>query len=75
MLHIFINSVIRILKTPTHLKMDVVFKWHYMNRSRIGTILVVYKRAVIENQSFVRLVVAKDVIPSGLALYTVDRQK
>ena len=75
MLHIFINSVIRILKTPTHLKMDAVFKTRKMNSYRIGTIVVVYNRAVIESQSFVRLVVAKDVIPSGLTHYTVCRQK
>ena len=54
--------------------MDVVFKIRKMNGSRIGTIVVVYNRAVIESQSFVRLVVAKDVI-SGLAPWKVFRQK
>ena len=75
MLHIFFHVLIRILKTPTHLEMDAVFKTRKMNSSRIGTLVVVYNRAVTQSQSSVRLVVAKDVIPSILAHYTVCRQK
>ena len=53
--------MIRKLKNPTHLRMRCY-------SSRIGTLAVVYKRAVIESQSHVRLVVAKDIIPRGLSL-------
>ena len=73
--YIFCNVLLRILKTATHLKMDAIFETRKMNSPRIGALVVVYNRAVIQNQSSVRLVVAKDVIPSILAHYTVCRQK
>ena len=51
----FYNIAIRTLEIPTHLEMDVVKPC----MSRIDTLVVVYKRAVIENQSHMRLVVAE----------------
>ena len=59
-LHAF-DIWIRALKIHTHLKITPVCSWKY-RRYHIGTIVVVEKRAVIENQQRVRLVVAKDII-------------
>ena len=56
--------MIRKLKTPAHPKMYV---GKPLYSSHIGTLVVVYERAVIESQSHVRLVVAKGIIPRGLA--------
>ena len=56
----------RYVCTPTHLKLHVVFSYRY--NSRIGTLMVVKKRAVIERQSHVRLVVAKGIFPRGLVV-------
>ena len=56
--------MIRKLKTSTHLKTYVGRPY----RCRIETLVVVYKRAVIERQSHVRLVVGKGIIPRGLVL-------
>ena len=50
----------------------VVVNIRKMNSSRIGTLVVVCNRAVIENQSCVCLVVCKDVI---FAVWTVFRQR
>ena len=60
--------MIRTLKTHAHLKMYVFFViFVYRYRFKIGTLVVVYKRAVIKSQSLVRLIVAKDVVPNGMA--------
>ena len=67
----FYSIAIRTLEIPTHLEMDVVKPC----MSRIGTLVVVYNRAVIEIQSRVRLVVAKDVTPEGLTQRKVVGQK
>ena len=53
--------------------MDVVVPYLYI--SRVETVVVVYNRAVIERQSHVRLVVAKEIIPRGLAYMKVFREK
>ena len=66
----FYNIAIRTLEIPTHLEMDVVKPC----MSRIDTLVVVYKRAVIDDQSTVRLVVAKDVIANDLGPRQVVRQ-
>ena len=65
--------MIRALKTPPHLKMHiVVYTEPYI---RIGTLVVVYKRGVIERQSHVRLVVPKAIIANVQAQRKVSRQK
>ena len=72
----FYNVAIRKLKTPAHLKTRV--RVRSSNRSysfRIGTLVMVYKRAVIEIQSHVRLVVAKAVTLEGLAPRKASGQK
>ena len=61
------------LCTPTHLKIHLVFPYGY--NFRIGTVVVVKKRAVIERQSHVRLVVQENIIPRGQARRQVFRQK
>ena len=43
--------------------------------SSIGTLVVVYKRAVTEIQGHVRLIVAKDITPEGLAPRNISGQK
>ena len=59
---------------PTHLKKHVVCPYTY--NSCIGTVVVVKKRAVIERQSRVRLVVLENIIPKGQARrQKVFRQK
>ena len=57
-----------------HLKMNVTIRPENRYSSRIGTLVVVQKRAVIDYQSRVRLVVAKDVIPKDLTPRHVVRQ-
>ena len=59
--------------TPAHLKMHVVSPYKY--NSRIGTVVVVKNRAVIERQSHVRLIVMENIIPRGQVRRQVFRQK
>ena len=66
---------LHIENSNTHLKMDAVFKIREVNSSCIGTLVVVYNGTIIESQSFVCFIVAKGVIPSGLAHYDVCGQK
>ena len=49
--------------------------WKFVSSSHIGTLVVVEKRAVIEDQAQVRLVVAKDIIAKDLTTRKVLRQK
>ena len=50
--------------TPTHLKIHVVIPYRY-NCSRIGTVMVVKKRAVTQRQGLVRPVVMEHIMPRG----------
>ena len=63
------------MKTHTHLKMNVVRPGNFFSSLHIGTLVVVEKRAVIEDQTNVRLVVGKGIIAKGLAIRKVFRQK
>ena len=64
----------RTLKTLAYLKMDIRARPYKCCSFRIGTLVVVQKRAVIEYQTRVCLVVAKDVIINGLRLRQVVGQ-
>ena len=49
--------------------------WNFSVSFHVGTLVVVEKRAVIEDQTHVRLVVVKDIIAKGLPTRKVVRQK
>ena len=53
----------------------VVRPWNFFSSFHIGTLVVVEKRAVIEDQTHVRLVVVKDIIAKDLTTRKVLRQK
>ena len=63
------------LENHTHLKMNFVRPWKFFSSFRIGTLVVVEKRAVIEDQAQVRLIVGKGIIAKDLAVRKVLRQK
>ena len=75
--HVYIFRTLRFVhekkKKNSHLKLDIVV--HIKPVIRIGTLVVVYKRAVIEGHSYVRLVEAKGIIPNAQARRKVFRQK
>ena len=56
------NIAISTLKTHAHLKSNVVRPWRIYSSFHIGTLVVVEKRAVIEDQAYVRRVVVKAII-------------
>ena len=64
-----------IFKTYTYLNTKVVRPFSYSFTFRIGTLVVVEKRAVIEKQTHVRRVVVKDVIEKDLVFRKVYWQK
>ena len=70
----FWNIAIRTLKSPAHLKMDVGVRPGNRCSFHIGTLVVVQKRAVIDYQTRVRLIVIKDVIANDLRPRQVVRQ-
>ena len=66
------NIAIRTLKSQTHLKISFVRSRHPMHH--IGALVVVRKRAVIEDESHVRVVVAEDVVVNQLVSWDVFGQ-
>ena len=63
----FCSIVMKISKTHAHVKINEVRPCKFFDRFYIGTLVVVHKRAVIEDQTRMRLVVAKDIILKKLA--------
>ena len=70
----FYSIAMKIFKTHMHLKMNGVRPWNFCS-FYIGTLVVVQKRAVIEDQTRMRLVVAKDIIAKNLTTREVSGQK
>ena len=62
------------LKIRAHQKNKVSFSLENRHSFRIGTVVVVTKRAVIDDHSRVRLVVAKYVMANDLGPRNVERQ-
>ena len=71
----FCSIATNILKTYAHLKMNEFRLFKFFSRFYIGTLVVVHKRAIIEDQTRMRLVVAKDIILKDLATREVFGQK
>ena len=71
----FYSIAMCILKTYAHQKINFVRPWKFYSSIRIGTFVVVQKRAVIEDQANVRLVVTKAIIAKDLASRKDFRQK
>ena len=71
----FCGIATKILKTYTHLEMNDFRLFKFFSRYYIGTLVVVQKRAVIEDQNRMRLVVAKDIILKDLTIREVFGQK
>ena len=63
------------IENHAHLKKNVGRPWKFVSRFYIGTLVVVQKRAVIEDQTNVCLVVFKDIIAKDLATRKVMGQK
>ena len=65
---------IRTCKTHAHPKMNVVRRWE-VESLHIGTLVVVHKRAVIEEQARVCFIVRKDIMVNEVVARNVVRQK